>query len=267
RLHEQALIYREKGGNQKGKAYSYSKIANLYKDLGQPNEAISYFQQAYAIYENQNDSVEMAGLYASLGELYHTLKNEPESRAYYLHAYQIVKGMGLRQETSDYAENIAISYFQDTKYDSAEKYHRESYSIRKDIGDKSGQMYSLCNLAQIQWFAHYNPKEAENQLLQAMNLARELQSKEIIAYCFQVHGSLKTSMGDTRMAERLFDSAYIVYDQIGDVKGKCSILLYQGANEINKGRFDAAADKYFASLKLASENNQNLSKGDAYNYL
>src|SRR5690606_11512699 len=68
-------------------------------------------------------------------------------------------------------------------------------------------------------------------------------------------------------AERLFDSAYIVYDQIGDVKGKCSILLYQGANEINKGRFDAAADKYFASLKLASENNQNLSKGDAYNYL
>ncbi len=266
-LHMAALEYRNKGGNRSGSAYSYTKLGHLYKDLSKPKEATTYFHKALDIYRQLGDSVKMAEVYVDMGELFQSLKDEAEARNYFIPAYELVKGLRLRQETSDYAENIGISFARSNRYDESRKFHEEAYRIRSEIGDRSGQMYSLCNLAQSAWFGEFDPEKAEKLILQAMLLAQELESKDILAYCYQVHGGLKTSMGDTRKAESLYMEALKLYQETGDVKSECTIRLYLGGNEINRGNFDLAATKYREVVKLATENNQDLSRGDAYNYL
>lgn len=68
--HKQAIALREKGNNKSGQAWSWTKLADLFKKSGSKTQALQYYEEALRLYREISDSSGMAEIFAAKGQVY-----------------------------------------------------------------------------------------------------------------------------------------------------------------------------------------------------
>lgn len=68
--HKEAIELRKKGNNKSGQAYSWTKLAELYKKGGSKSLALQYYNEALTLYQEAADSLGIADVYAAEGQVY-----------------------------------------------------------------------------------------------------------------------------------------------------------------------------------------------------
>ena len=233
-----------------GQGSSKLNLGNVFKNIGKPEIAKSYYREAIFIYRQQNDSNAIANCYNNLGNVFKN-ENEFDSSFYYMN-----KTLEIRRSTNNLAglsfvfHNLANLCLKVNDSERAMRYADSSYQIKLDRNDIYGQATDLEVYARI-----YRKAEDWSKAIKygerALELARPFNNldlnKEILsnlAYCTNKTGQFEKSSNyyieyiDADETLREFNNsnqiefALIEYEMVADSIQKEQMLLQKDLQEV-----------------------------------
>ena len=151
-------------------AESYNNLGNVYRSLGNYNEAKEYHQKALIIYKNifGHENPNVAGSYNNLGNDFQYLGQYNEGKEYHQKALIIYKNI-FGEEHADVAQsynNLGNDFQYLGQYNEAKEYHQKALIIKKNIfgeehADVSGSYNNLGN--DFQCLGQYNEAKEYHQ--------------------------------------------------------------------------------------------------------
>ncbi len=148
--------------NPKSLAIGYNNIGAIYKDLGEFDKALVYYNMALASYQEAGDSLDMPSSLSNIGTIY-SAKDDPEkAQSYYEDALKISMAVGDKLQTAKTKYNIACICLDNGQNEKAKESFREFLDLSREIGYKEGIAYALLGLSQV--------SEKEGNSLEAMRL-------------------------------------------------------------------------------------------------
>ncbi|MFX0063989.1 MAG: tetratricopeptide repeat protein [Candidatus Hermodarchaeota archaeon] len=231
----------------KGKVEYFT--ARLFYTCGLYTDSLRFFQKAYEIYKQLENSKEMARQLGNIGLIYRHRGESRNALDYFRKAYEIyktfkdLKGMA-RQES-----NIGILYMQTGDPHKALDYFQYSYENSQKSKNPQGIADALGNIGII----YREVGELEKALeyfQQAINIHEQLGNLRGMAKDMNNIGSLLEIQG--RMDETLgyFQKAYEINKRLGDVLGMADDLNNIGFVYSKLGEYEKAIDSYHQSSKF-----------------
>jgi len=129
-----------------GKAGALNKMGFSYWNMGDFNQAITYFEKALQIARTEKDSSWIARTTNNLGAVHWGLSNYNTALELFQNALEIRTSMGYKRGMSLISNNIGLIYQVWKLYDEAMAYHNRALLIAREIDDASVQAYSYHNL-------------------------------------------------------------------------------------------------------------------------
>lgn len=117
--------------------------------LGRGKEAMPLFDEGIAVSYKLGDTLGTADYFVNKGAGNHNLGNLDEALKYYFQAYEIYGRYGVKTKISKTLNNIGIIYRAQKDYDRAEEIYLESIGIKKELNDSMGLAASYLNLGAL----------------------------------------------------------------------------------------------------------------------
>lgn len=220
-LLNKTLFYINKNDISK-KAYIYSKIGDVYKELNNFDESINYYQKSLSIYTKLNSDKDISFIYLKLSELYNCYELIEKSISY---AFKALSYYEQEQNLAQIAychTLIANNYLFDKNYSNSLKHFK--LAEETDSTSLNYQFYEgiiSCYLALID---SVKDKEQKQKLIK---LAK-FYNKKFYKYCPAYNFVLK---------EKIYNFYYIIYNKLENlyfVKKYADSLLYVKAKIFEK---------------------------------
>lgn len=230
----------------------YNNMGYLADQVGNPTEALSYYQKALDIQEEIGDKKGASYSLNNMGYVYNNLIDIPKSLEYYH------KGLKLQEEIKD-TNGIAISFINigfihrdqgDLK--KALEYYHKSLKLKEMINDKEGIAVALINIA------------SANHLQGNKNAALETYDK-----CYKIYSDLNDKYGmastlvnigyvyqEAREYEKAlehFNKAFKIQEEIEDKSGMAVGYANIASSLFHLGDTKTAQQKAEQSLKMNQE--------------
>jgi CHAT domain-containing protein len=250
-----------------GAAYSYNMMGRVYQELGDLEAATLYFDSALTIYTTSADSQKIGEMAIDQGDLFLEKKDYDNAKKYYNIALDIFAKRGMKSWMGDTYASLGAAYYNELHFAEARIWHEKALEIRKETGSKFGEMYSLTDVALIDQYADYAYDEAERKLNLALELAKETESADYIAFCNEMIGHSYYNRGKMNIAIVHYNVALDTYRNSGNVIGTVNMLCALGAADVAEGNFRKGMERYEEALELASEKQIISSIANAYNYM
>ncbi len=113
----------------------YSFLGTAFQNSGDYATAINYLLLAAEIYENYQDSINMAMVYSNIGSVYQNLKEYRPAVEYGLRSYQLVSTLGHLYGISLVAIQLGVSYNKLGDYLRASDYYHIAIKNLSEMGD------------------------------------------------------------------------------------------------------------------------------------
>jgi tetratricopeptide (TPR) repeat protein len=145
-FYQQSLAIKKQIGDRDGEATSLNNLGLVYDYLGQYQKAIDFYQQSVAIAKQIGESSIEARSLNNLGAAYDRLGQYQKAIDFYRQALEMQEKIGDRQGEAKSLNNLGIVYTNLRQYQRAINLHQQSLAIDKQIGDRQGEATSLNNL-------------------------------------------------------------------------------------------------------------------------
>ena len=134
----------------------------------------------------------------------------------------------------------------------AEKYFRESITIKEDLGDRKGIQKSSYNLG-ILLKKQGDLLQAEKLYKKSLSIADELGDKKAVAMVIQGIAIMLKSRGEIKEAEKLYRQSLAIREELGDKAG-IALTIGNIANLLkSRGEIKEAEKLYRQSLAIREE--------------
>jgi|GEM_PF-3957354 len=266
-FHTEAIRLRSIDYFPSGVAFSTRKLGTLYSELGDFNRAIDYLTQADSIYTSIADSVNMAVVRYDIGDLYYNMTDYPKAEESYVRALNVFEPRGMQSYIGDCYSSLGSVALMEKDYPRAMEYHEKALKIRKNIGEKAGEMYSLVDKALVLIYGSFEYEAAEKLLNEALVLAEETNSGTYRGFCLENIGYLYSNSGDPAKAAEYFQEALEIYESTGDVSYQSTMLYQLGYVEVMAGNFDNALNYYNQGVSRAEKAGLFQKVADGYTFL
>ena len=107
---EQALGVRRGVGDRGGEATPLHAIGKVYADLGEPQQALAYYEQALLLSRAVGDRGVEATILHNIGKVYSHLGKPQQALAYYEQALALYRAVGDRGGEASTLHNIGVVY-------------------------------------------------------------------------------------------------------------------------------------------------------------
>ncbi|MFK7808356.1 MAG: tetratricopeptide repeat protein [Saprospiraceae bacterium] len=181
----------------------------------------------------------------SLGIYYATKLDQKTAMQHFLDALDISKKIGYRAMTAQYLINIATVYAQLYNFDDAADRYTTLLEEYDDILDNNTRVIVYNNLGTIQLNLE-RPEVAQPHLQRALDLARTIQYKEMIAHSLAQLCRTNILLQNHSLAIQQMEEASELVEALGDINGK-------QINLINKGSIFLFQKEYSKAIKLLSK--------------
>jgi tetratricopeptide (TPR) repeat protein len=121
-------------------------LGNVYRDLGQVEKAIEYYNQALAISRKIGHRQGEGNALGSLGIAYRLLGKYDKAIDHHNQALAISREIGDRRGEGAWLGNIGNASFSLGQYDKAIDHHNQALAISREIGSRQGEGIHLSNL-------------------------------------------------------------------------------------------------------------------------
>ncbi len=212
--HARAIEYEKTDDSYEDLAYSWNKLADLFKIVGEKNKALDALDSTSHYYLLAKDSAGLIKNLLNVGEVYEKDGQHQKAFKYYSQAHEFNLKRNNRSEIANsYFKMAYAAYSYDTAL--ARKNYLACYNLAKQIGDKSNVLYSSLNLG-ILAVRHYDYPLAEKYYAEGLALAIDQQSKTDEAWVYT-----KIADGATQKLEYdesivLYEKAMKIYDSLGE---------------------------------------------------
>lgn len=224
-----------------------NNLGLIVAELGNPAEALTYYQRALAIAQDLQDQEQQILVLNNIATRYGDFGQFSQALATYEQAMQIAQSINNRQLISVVLNNMGSIYRSQGRYQEALKATQESLALAQQIGDRFAQVNRLSNLA-----ANYvdldNFSQATQCLQQALELARSLGTKGL-------ESTILNNLADVAAGRGNLDGAVELQQQALDLSQETGSLSQQATNREGLALIYSAKAEY---AKVMQQYNQAL---------
>jgi tetratricopeptide (TPR) repeat protein len=145
----QALPLRRQVGDRKSEATTLNNIGGVYANLGDNQQALSYFQQALPLRRQVGDRKGEATTLNNIGGVYANLGDNQQALSYYQQALPLFRQVGDRTGEATTLNNIGLVYANLGDNQQALSYFHQALPLSRQVGDRTGEAVTCFNLGRL----------------------------------------------------------------------------------------------------------------------
>ena len=195
------------------KSVALGNIGNIFHNLGEPHEALEYYQQALETNRNLGYEQGVAHNLNNIGSLYNELGEYNEALQCQEEALEISKKFKDEQAIANSLTNIGIIYTDSGKPKEALKLYQEALLINKKLKNEEG-IANVFNNAGLTYSKLRETNQALNYYQEALKINRKIGYKEGIATNLDNIGLLNITLGQSKEALKYYQEALEVFVDI-----------------------------------------------------
>lgn len=227
-------------------------LGNAYTELGKPQRAIQFYEEALFIYREAGDAVGEGISLANLGLAYSALGELRRAVQFYQLYLPIARETGNRRGEGTVLGNLGLAYVALGETDRAVHYNELFLAIAREIGDRRAEGTALGYLGST--YAAVGETERAIELHeQRLAIARELGDRRNEAHTLGNLGNAHENRAQPQLAIRFYEEQLIIVREIGDRLGECRALSDLGGAYANLGETERAIQLYEAALLMDRE--------------
>jgi CHAT domain-containing protein/predicted negative regulator of RcsB-dependent stress response len=231
-----------------------SSRGRSFYQLGQWQEAIQVWEQAVKLYQQQNNSLDLAITCSNLSLAHQKLGQWQQAEIVIAQSLQIARSLEVNP-----ASQRAIAQALDTqgnldldlgKIEEAIAVWQEAAILHAKLGDLDNQIRNVLNQAQafkVQGFYRRSLQTLES--IQA--LLPKTSDSLLKAIALHNYGDMLTTVGDLKLAHQPLDKSWEILERINNNEQKSIVLLRQGNLARLEGDIEKAAEFYKKSRQAA----------------
>ena len=254
--HDQALqMYKESlqiqrdSGDENYQALCLNNIGDTYFSKGQYQDALTYFQQALTLREKLKVPGAIAGTVQSLAETNVRLGQYDQAAGLYLRALDLYRSAGDNRGAAAGSGHLATLFIYKGRYGAAVKSSEDAVKTFRDLKEKSQVMAEMLNAYGDALAEAGRLDEAQKVLDEALGLARELNSQDVIAEVLARQAKVALYRGDFKSAQALYTQSLNVASRTKDREKVVVSKLGLAKVDAAKGR----AREAVASFKVLAQ--------------
>lgn len=175
-----SLAADEECGDKNGIAAGICNIGVVYFQLEDYTQALEYYVRALAICEELGLKAFAATNTCNIGYTYLKLSDYSRALEFLGRALGMFEKLGMKTGIAYTMGNIGTASFQMADYSRALEFFGRALAILEELGDKSTITLQISNIGEVYatpQFEDYNPEKAEEYLLRAIAMDKELGTK------------------------------------------------------------------------------------------
>ena len=242
-----AVTLQREIGDKKGLGVTLINLGELYTERSRYEEALKAFKESLQIQRDVGDENKQALCLNNIGNVYLAKGLSSDALTYYERALELRKKTNVPSQVGETLHNLGEASLKAGDYGQSLDYHLKALDLFRSSGDKSGaaiQSYSMGTIFEYQgrygaalkskeealktfrelqdrgfWMAEIlsgygnslsqvgRYDEAQQNLSEAMTLARQLQNKTLVAQILNFQGDISYYRSDIKSAANLFSQA------------------------------------------------------------
>ncbi|MEQ8927291.1 MAG: tetratricopeptide repeat protein [Fulvivirga sp.] len=233
-------------------ARAYNYLGILYFGVGDYEKTLNYFYDVLNIYEQIQDSVELAKVYNNVGLILIDLGRAEEAVEYYNKSLRIKRSKGDKLGEANTLSNLGLVHAEQGDYSLAHKYFKKSLKVDEELNQTIGVFKDLSNLAD-NYINRDMYDSAEYYYTRAMSLMDQIDQQYNKSELVRRIGRLNYLNAEYDRALEKYTMALQMAEQI-----KAKLLIgknYLGLSEVYKklGDYKMALDNYEKYVAINQE--------------
>ncbi len=185
---------------------TYINIGDVYQDLANFPDALTYYQKALPIAEKVNDERHEAHIYSGMAALVYLMGDNVKAEQYGLNALKFAKRTSYKFAESYVSDELSYIYLRMHNYKEAYTYAMNGASVAKTIGNQTLEAASLSDAAKA--LAGLNKlNEAEKLNRKAMVIADSSKQAQAIYSPYSAMGNILKMEGKEREAIPFYEKS------------------------------------------------------------
>ncbi|MCS6833278.1 MAG: tetratricopeptide repeat protein, partial [Flammeovirgaceae bacterium] len=241
----QAIVVQENNpmGSQLVLADGYFQAGKVYQAWGIPQKAVEYFQKAYILYEEIQNTTKIPMVLEVLGDCYFQLKDEQNSLVVLQKHIQLTSDKKDKRPYMKSLSLLALIFKESREYEKALAYTNDYLAVCEGLKDEWAIAEARHNMGYL-YRQVQQLQESVSSLQYAIALFEKLQNPQPDA--FNNLGITNSYLKEFQKAAEYYDKALMIYQQTYDAQGIAETKNYRATNEYLQG-------KYSQALKWVSE--------------
>jgi tetratricopeptide (TPR) repeat protein len=204
---KEALQIQRDVGDENRQALCLNNIGNVYLAKGLSSDALTYYERALELRKKTNVPSQVGETLHNLGEASLKAGDYGQSLDYHLKALELFRNSGDKSGAAIQSYSMGTIFEYQGRYGAALKSKEEALKTFRELQDRGFWMAEILSgygnsLSQVGRY-----EEAQQNLTEAMTLARQLQNKTLIAQILNFQGDIFYYQGDIKSAANLFSQA------------------------------------------------------------
>ncbi|MBN2812856.1 MAG: tetratricopeptide repeat protein [Bacteroidales bacterium] len=247
------LAKAEKSKDQAAIAAVLRKIADAFKEAGDDEMAIAYYNKALAIEEKTGKEESVAEVYDNLADAYYSTGDFQQSISSYEKSLALKEKTGDKAGASKVMSEIANVYETTYDYKNAINYYQQSAKIKEDMQDEPGLKDIENNLGDV----YYKQKILTSSIMsyeKTVNIIRKLNMDEALGSVYNKLGVAHYEMGNYTEAEKFFKESMKNLNENNNRKEASMALNNLGNLLFINNKYEDAIGYYQRSINTKKEN-------------
>jgi CHAT domain-containing protein/tetratricopeptide (TPR) repeat protein len=248
-FYEQALPLRREAGDRNGEAETLNNIGLDHHDLGHYPQALEFLQQALTIRRADKDAAGESGTLSNIGEVYRRLGRYQQALQLFQEALAIERRLRDRAAEGVTLNNIAALYADLGQYEQALGVYEQALAIRREVKDRVNEGLTLSNIGFVYTFLGQQQR-ALQVLQEALAIRREVKDRAGERVTLHNIGGVYNDLGQYEQALPFFQEALAIERESGDSYDEGVTLSSIGLVHHGLGRDDEALTFYEQALAI-----------------
>src|ERR1022692_4840968 len=247
--YNQALTLRRAAGDGVGEVSTLNNIGNVYSGLGEQQKALDYYSQALPLLRAVGDRARQAAMLTNIGNVYADLGEKQKALDHFNQALPLARAVGGHAIESRMLNNIGVVYADLGEKQKALDYYNQALPLKPAVGDRAGEAGTLNNIGYVYWELR-EKQRALDYYNQALPLKRAVGDRAGEAGTLNNIGYVYWELGENQRALDYFNQALPLERALGDRPGEANTLNNIGKVYADLGEKQKALDYYDQALPL-----------------
>jgi tetratricopeptide (TPR) repeat protein len=224
-------------------------LGMVYKDRGEWERAIEYYERSLEIGEKVGDEYEMAATFNNLGSVYQAKGEWDRAIECYERSLAITQEMGDGYAVARIFNNLGEVYRVKGEWERAMEYYERSLAIREKVGDEHGMAATFNNVGSV-YQAKGEWERAIEYYERSLAIMEKVGDEYGMAVTFNNLGAVYQAKGERERAIEYYERSLVIRKKLGDVHGVANSCYNIGTLYCEQGKHAAAIPLFEESLRL-----------------
>src|ERR1039458_4133616 len=199
------------------------QIGSIYYNLGEPQKALDYYNQALPLLRAVGDRARQAAMLTNIGNVYADLGEKQKALDHFNQALPLARAVGGHAIESRMLNNIGVVYADLGEKQKALDYYNQALPLKRAVGDRAGEAGTLNNIGYVYWELG-EKQRALDYFNQALPLERALGDRPGEANTLNNIGKVYSDLGEKQKALDYYDQALPLRRAVGNRQGEAYTL-------------------------------------------